>query len=135
VNQYGRSIATLVVGCAVAFAAASVVYMPAVAERESLRRLAETALHEMRPGERIIGFFYFHHSLTFYANARSVYDQQGNVVIAQSPNELLEQARQRGSVLCVMRERVWQDLVRDTRFRFESLSQQQGIVLVRATPQ
>lgn len=132
IHHYGRSIAALVVGCAVAFTAANVFYMPAVAEKESLHRLAETALRTMRPGERIVGFFYFHHSFTFYTNARSIYDERGNVVILQSPDELLEQARQHGSVLCVMREPVWQDLNRDARFQFELLGRQQDIVLVRA---
>lgn len=135
IHQCGRSIAALVVGCAVAFTAANFVYVPAAAEKESLHRLAEAAVRAMRPDERIVGFFYFHHSLTFYTNARSIYDERGNVVIARSPDELLQQARQHGSVLCVTRQEIWQDLSRDARFRFELLGRQQDIILVRATGQ
>jgi len=131
VKKIRAAIAALIVGCAVSFTLVSHYYLPAIADTESLRRLALVALNEMQPGEKVVGYYYFHHALTFYTNARSFYDEKGNVILASSPNELIDRARREGSLLCVTRQEVLKDLMKDARLRVQRLGQQRDIVLVR----
>lgn len=131
VQSFRAALTSLVIGCAVGVTLVSHFYLPAVADEESLRSLAEVARQEMRPGEKIVGYYYFHHTLTFYTNARSFYDEKGNVMIATSPDELMARVREQGSVLCVTQERVLKDMMKDARLRVQLLGRQRDIVLVR----
>ncbi|MBI3952069.1 MAG: glycosyltransferase family 39 protein [Acidobacteria bacterium] len=131
IEKFRAAMASLVIGCAVGLALVSHFYLPAIAEKESLHSLAETALREMRPGEKIVGYYYFHHTLTFYTNAHSFYDEKGNVIIAASPDELISRVREEGSVLCVTQQRVWKDMMKDARLQVQFIGQQRDIVLVR----
>jgi 4-amino-4-deoxy-L-arabinose transferase-like glycosyltransferase len=131
VRKFRAAIASLVVGCAVSFTLVSHFYLPAIADKESLYSLAQVALREMKPGEKLVGYYYFHHTLTFYTDARSFYDEKGNVIIATSPDELIDRVGEHGSVLCVTRQEVFHDMVKDARLRFQWIGQQRDIVLVR----
>ncbi|RMG52003.1 MAG: glycosyltransferase family 39 protein [Acidobacteria bacterium] len=133
-RRFRWAIAVIVLGSAVALVIVARSYLPAIESKESLRRLAQIALREMKPGERIIGYYAFHHSLTFYTNARSFYDEKGNVIVARSPEELLDRVRREGSVLCVTRDDVFEDLVKDVRFRIQPLGRQRRMVLMRIRP-
>jgi 4-amino-4-deoxy-L-arabinose transferase-like glycosyltransferase len=131
VRKYAAAVASLVAGCAVGFALASHVYLPAVAEKESLRSLAVLALREMRTGEKILGYYYFHHSLTYYTNARSFYDERGNVIIADSPDQLLDKVREAGSVLIVTRQPILKVLMTDRRLHVRPIGRHRAVVLAR----
>lgn len=130
-QQFRWAIAVIVLGSAVALVIVMRSYLPVIESKESLRSLAQIALGEMKPGERIIGYYVFHHSLTFYTNARSFYDEKGNVIMARSPEELQDWVRREGSVLCVTRDDIFEDLVKDVRFRIQPLGRQRRMVLMR----
>jgi 4-amino-4-deoxy-L-arabinose transferase-like glycosyltransferase len=131
VEKFKVAIASLVIGCAVGVLLVSHFYLPAIADKESFRSLAQVALRQMRPGERMVGYYYFHHTFTFYTDARSFYDEKGNVIIATSPGELIDRAGSAGSVLCLTRRYILEILKKDARWRVQLIGQQHDIVLAR----
>lgn len=130
-QRFKLALASLMVGCALGIVSVSHVYLPAIEEKESLRALAQVALREVKPGEKILGYYYFHHALTFYTNARSFYDERGNVVVAMTPDELIQKVRSEKSVLCVTKVFVLPDLKKDHRLRVGQLGVQGDVVLLR----
>lgn len=132
-EKFRAATVTLVVGCALSFMLVTHLYLPAIADQESFHSLAQVAQRAMKPGEKLVGYYYFHHTLTFYTNARSFYDEKGNVIIATSPEQLIDRVRESGSVLCVTRQPVFNDMRKDARLHLQWLGQQHDVVLVRLT--
>lgn len=130
-KQVRPFIAVLTVGLAITAVMVLILFPPRLEERESLRPLALIARQQLRPGERIIGYFTWHHSLTFYTNARSLYDDKGNVVIADSPESLQRFISSVNVRLVLTSARAWRDLRRDPRFFCQVLAIFQDRVLLR----
>lgn len=106
-------------------------FQPLIERKESFRDLAEIALRKFRPGEQLVGYGWFHHSLTFYTNARSIYDGRGRVQILFSPNELVEVLRRLGSVLVVARRPHVGQLREHPQFKTELIGERGGYSLLR----
>jgi 4-amino-4-deoxy-L-arabinose transferase-like glycosyltransferase len=121
----------IVSGCALAGLVVTTAYQPLIEKRESFWDFAHVARRELRDGERLVGYYDYHHSLTFYTNARSVFDRQGNVVVLHSPEELTAFVNANGTVLLFMSERAFADLGRDRRFKTILRWRDRGWVLVR----
>jgi hypothetical protein len=126
-------VGVVVIGCAIVLVLVRHTYFPAIERQESMHKLAASALKKIKPGERVIGFYYFHHTLTFYTNARSFYDERGNVIVAESLDQLIKVVGREGSVLCVTKANVYADLKNDRRLRIDFLDQQGTVVLLRIT--
>jgi 4-amino-4-deoxy-L-arabinose transferase-like glycosyltransferase len=132
-RAFKSALVSLVIGCALGIILVNHIYLPTIERRESLRPLAQAALQKMKPGEKILGYYYFDHTLTFYTNARSFYDERGNVIIATSPEELIRKVHDGGSVLCVTKAIALPDLKTDRRLHVKLLGEQGDIVLLRVS--
>ncbi|GBC77042.1 Undecaprenyl phosphate-alpha-4-amino-4-deoxy-L-arabinose arabinosyl transferase [bacterium HR08] len=107
------------------------IFQPAIERKESHRTLAEIALKNFRPEEKLVGYGWFHHTLTFYTNARSIYDERGRVRIIFSQKELREIAHDLGSMLVVTRWRHVRELRSSPGFDVELLGSDGEYGIVR----
>jgi len=107
------------------------IFQPAIERKESYRTVAEIALRNFQPGERLVGYGWFHHTLTFYTNARSIYDEHGRVRIIFSQRELWEIARDLGSVLVVTQQRHVRELRSSPEFDVELVGSDGEYCIVR----
>ncbi len=117
--------------CALTIPGLLVAFQPGIERKESFRDLAQVALAELGPREKLIGYGWFHHSLTFYTNARSLYDQQGRVRILFSREALQEILRQTGTVVLVARQQQARELMEDSGLGVEVLWWDRGYALLR----
>jgi len=120
--------------CAASVPSVLATFQPLIEKKESFQDLAEIALREFQPGERLIGYGWFHHSLTFYTNARSIYDEHGRVRILFSPNELIEVARRLGSVLVVAQRSHVRQLSESPQLEVELIGGRGEYSLLRVKP-
>ena len=106
-------------------------FQPLIEKKESFRDLAEMALRELRPEERLVGYGWFHHTLTFYTNARSIYDERGNVRILFSSDELAAVSRDLGSVLVMTKKIHAGQLAESPWFQVEVIGERGEYSLLR----
>ncbi|HXF05424.1 MAG TPA: glycosyltransferase family 39 protein [Blastocatellia bacterium] len=130
-KQVRGFIATVVIGLVGIALPVLDVFQPRLEERESLRPLAMIVQQQAQPEERLIGYFTWHHSLTFYTNARSLYDGRGNVIIAESPESLHRFISSFNARLVLTSERAWRDLQREERFTCRPLATFRDRILLR----
>lgn len=130
-KRFRAFLVALVIGVVTAAVATLHLFQPLVQERESLHPLALIAQEQLQPGERIIGYFTWHHSLTFYTRGRSLYDARGNVIIAQSPETLHRYISIYKTRLVLTSRRAWADLRKDERFGCLQLAAYQDKLLLR----
>ncbi|MBI4469637.1 MAG: glycosyltransferase family 39 protein [Acidobacteria bacterium] len=124
-------VAVLVMNAAVLLLFVKGWIMPAVATLDSMKAPAEELLVRMRPGEPIAGYFVFPHGLTFYTDARGIYDRLGNPAIYQSPEELIALLKAYESVIVVTPPAVLPGLRSDLRLHAELLLEHPEYVFVR----
>ncbi len=117
--------------CAASVPSVLSTFQPLIEKKESFQDLAEIALRAFQPGERLIGYGWFHHSLTFYTNARSIYDEHGRVRVLFSPHELIEVARHLGSVLVVAKRSHVRQLRESPQFEVELIGERGEHALLR----
>lgn len=130
-KQVRRFIAAVVIGLVGTALPVLDVFQPRLEERESLRPLAMIVQQQAQPGERLVGYFTWHHSLTFYTNARSLYDGRGNVIIAESPESLHRFISSFDARLVLTSERAWRDLQREERLACRPLATFRDKILLR----
>lgn len=97
----------------------------------SRRDLALMASSALRPGEKIAFYRIREYAPVFYAEGRVVCGIQGDVLNAQSPNQLLQALN--SSSLIVIADRKWQGEL-ETRFRVEVISVGRDAAALRLTP-
>jgi 4-amino-4-deoxy-L-arabinose transferase-like glycosyltransferase len=129
--RYRTLIVLALLTCVVLVPTVLTTFQPLIEKKESFRDLAEIALKELRPGEKLIGYGWFHHTLTFYTNARSLYDEHGRVRILFSQEELRKIVRDRGSVLVVAKHRHLNELHNSRWCEVELIGSKGGVVLLR----
>lgn len=125
----------------VAAGAASLVVLIAVflfaeiGRREALAELSTTANATLRPGEYLVLLGVVEYSPVFYARGRMVVDEKGEVLIADSTDQVVEVASMAhtGSVLCITDEARVGQLESDARIAVERLGAQRNRVLFRVT--
>ncbi len=132
--RYRALLVFLLLLCAASVPSVLTTFQPLIEKKESFRDLAEIALREFQPGERLIGYGWFHHSLTFYTNARSIYDEHGRVRVLFSPNELVEVARRFGSVLVVAKRSHVRQLRESPQYEGELIAEKGEHSLLRVKP-
>jgi len=132
--RYRALLLVVLLMCAASVPSVLATFQPLVEKRESLRDLAEMALREFQPGERLVGYGWFHHSLTFYTNARSIYDERGNVRILFSRNELIEASHRFASVLVLTRRQHVEELRNSPHLEVGVIGGRGEYVLLRVKP-
>ncbi len=130
-SRYRALIALALLTCVALVPAVLATFQPLIERKESFQDLAEIALKELQPGEKLIGYGWFHHTLTFYTNARSIYDERGRVRILFSEEELREIVRDLVSVLVVARRHHLNELRNSGRYEVELIGSKGGSVLLR----
>jgi len=129
--RYRALITTVLLTCVALVPTVLATFQPLIERKESFQDLAEIALKELRPEEKLIGYGWFHHTLTFYTNARSIYDERGRVRILFSEEELREIVRDLVSVLVVARRHHLNELRNSGRYEVELIGSKGGSVLLR----
>jgi hypothetical protein len=121
-------------GAAVVAVIASLLFAE-VGHRESLADLSRVAAQALRPGEQVMMLGVVEYAPAFYAEGRIVVDERGEILIADSYDQLAGavDASAARSVVCVTDRRRAEELSRGGRFTVEPLGEQRDRVLLRVT--
>jgi 4-amino-4-deoxy-L-arabinose transferase-like glycosyltransferase len=121
-------------GAAVVAVIASLLFAE-VGHRESLADLSRVAAQALRPGEQVMMLGVVEYAPAFYAGGRIVVDERGEILIADSYDQLAAavEASPARSVVCITDRLRAGELSRGGRFDVEPLGDQRDRVLVRVT--
>jgi 4-amino-4-deoxy-L-arabinose transferase-like glycosyltransferase len=125
-KQFRTATLYLPVALAVIFVAATHLVFPALANRESLKKLSLVALEAARPHERLVFFINNDQGINFYATWLPLRDNRSELVTAWSAEEvaLLIEADRSPSIL-VMTPKQWTDgVTKSGTLRAEKLGEQ-----------
>jgi 4-amino-4-deoxy-L-arabinose transferase-like glycosyltransferase len=122
-------------GSAAAVAVVATLLFAEVGHRESLADLSRVAGGALRPDERVLMLGVVEYAPAFYAGGRLVVDETGEILIADSYDQLAAavDASAARSVLCVTDRRRGEELAATGRFAVEPLGAQRDRVLLRVT--
>lgn len=101
--------------------------------RESLKELSAAARGALGPGERVVLLGVVEYSPAFYAEGRMVVGDDGQILVADSVEQVATAAAPAASVLCVTDEAGAARLAGDGRLRVEPLAAERDRLLLRVT--
>jgi 4-amino-4-deoxy-L-arabinose transferase-like glycosyltransferase len=104
-----------------------------VGRRESLRGLSAEAAAALEPGELVVLLGVVEYSPAFYVDGRMVVGEDGQILVAETPERVLDAARQSptGSLLCITDEARAAALEADPRFRVTRVAAERDRRLLR----